>query len=92
MPKLGRFDDFPKETGCKSLFFRMSAGTEPKCAFNNSSHNSKKNYFNKKSKLSISTKGISTILTINAPKWRQSAGTWKFLSNAKFLSTEAPLD
>ena len=89
MPKLGRFDDFPKETGCKSLFFRMSAGTEPKCAFNKSSHNSK--IFNL-IKLSISTKGISTILTINAPKWRQSAGTWTFLSNAKFLSTEAPLD
>ena len=35
---------------------------------------------------------ISTILTINAPKWRQSAGTWKFSSNATFSSTEAPLD
>ena len=40
----------------------------------------------------VSTKGIFAILTINAPKWRRSAGTWKFSSNATFSSTEAPLD
>ena len=40
----------------------------------------------------ISTKGISAILTLNAPKCQRSAGIWKFASNATFSSTEAPLD
>ena len=35
---------------------------------------------------------ISTISTINAPKWRRSTVTWKFAINSTFLSTEAPLD
>ena len=31
-------------------------------------------------------------LTIHAPKWRQSAGTWQFPSYARFLHYKAPLD
>ena len=60
------------------------------CAFNNSNPNRKKGkvcIF----KGYISTKGISAISTINAPKLQQSAGTWKFASNATFSSREAPL-
>ena len=78
---LGRFDHFPEETGCKAWFFRRSAST-------------KKRKEEKKKNLSVelSPKEFSTILTISAPKWRQSAGTWKFSSNATFSSTEAPLD
>ena len=42
MEKPGRSGHFHEGTGCKSWFFRMSAGTKLKCAFNNSSPNSKK--------------------------------------------------
>ena len=57
------------------------------CAFNNSSPNNDKK---KKKKIVknlaffkgyIYTRRISTISTINAPKWRQSAGTWKLPTN-----------
>ena len=91
-------DPFPKGTGCTPWFFRMSAGTKLNCAFNNSAPNNnfKKNKGNCQNlaffKGYIYTKGISAISTINAPKWRRSAGTWKFSSNATFSSTEAPLD
>ena len=96
MQKLGRFDHFPEETGCKSWFFLMSARTKIKCAINNSSPNSIKK-LNKKIKFSIfkgyiSLKEFSMILTINAPKWRRSAGTWKLSRNGTFSSTEAPSD
>ena len=41
MQKPGIFDHFPEETVCKSWFFRVSAGTNLKWAFNDSSPNSK---------------------------------------------------
>ena len=92
-------DPFPKGTGCTPWFFRMSAGTKLNYAFHNSSPNNnfkenkgKKNLNFVFFKGSISTRGISAISTINAPKWRQSTETWTFSSNATFLSTEAPLD
>ena len=95
--KPGSSDPFPKGTGCMPWFFRMSAGTKLNCAFNNSSPiNAKKNQSKNQNlafvKGYIYTKGISAISTINAPKWRRSAGTWKFLSNATFSSTDVPLD
>ena len=96
MQKPGRFDHFPEETGCKSWFFLMSARTKIKCAINNNSPKSIKK-FNEKLNLAFlrarfPAKKFSTILTINAPKCRRSAGTWKFSRNAMFSSTEAPLD
>ena len=33
--KLGRFDNFPEETACKSWFFRMSTGAKLNWSFNN---------------------------------------------------------
>ena len=42
MEKQGRFDYFPKGTGCTPWFFRISADTKLNCAFNNSSLNRKK--------------------------------------------------
>ena len=66
--------------------------------FNNSAPNNKKKLkLNKSHNLAflkgyIYIKGISEISTINASKWQRSAETWKFSRNARFLSTEAPLD
>ena len=79
MENPGRSDHFPEGTGCMSWFFIMSAGTKLKCAFNNSSVNSKTKFLKLKNliyaffKGCIYTQEISAILTINAPKWRQSA-------------------
>ena len=33
----------------------------------------------------IYSRGIYAILTLNAPKWQQSVGTWQFPSYATFL-------
>ena len=87
MKKPGISDHFPQGTGCMSSFFKISAGTKLKCAFNNTSPNSRrkpKNFFFKEY--------ISAILTINAPKEaRQIAKTWKFVGSAMFLNYNAHL-
>ena len=67
-----------RRTGCTPWFYSMSASTKINCAFNNIDLNSKKK-FNKNNgnfarfKGFLSTRGISGISTINAPKWWQSA-------------------
>ena len=60
-------------------------------------NNNKKNKEGKKQnfvffKGYIYTKQISKISTKNAPKWLQSAETWKFSRNAMFLSKGVSLD
>ena len=87
MEKPGSTANFPKRTGCTPWSFRISAGTKLNCAFNNSGPNRRRKQMEI---LNFSTTGIFAILIINAPKWRRSAGIWKFLSNAAFLSAEAP--
>ena len=64
MQKPGSLDRFPKGPGYTPWFFKMSVGTKLNSAFNNSYPNSKKKYFYGY----ISMKGVSAILTINAPK------------------------
>ena len=89
MEKPGSSDSFPKGTGCTSWFFRMSAGTKLNCAFNNSAPNNNKKNKEKSKNLAffkgyIYIKGIFAIWTINAPKYRRSAGIQQFSSNQRF--------
>ena len=48
--KTGISDHFPQGAGCTSWFFRMSAGTKFKWAFNNSSQIERRKKFNEKVK------------------------------------------
>ena len=94
--KPGSSAHFPKKTGCMPWFFRMSAGIKLNFAFNNSGLNKNKTkIIIKKCQFYIFQglhlhKRIFPILIINASKWRRSAGNG--MSNAKFSSTEAPLN
>ena len=83
MEKPRRSGHFPEGTERKSWFFIMFADTKLKCVFRLCSANEKKKIFKKIQKLDIFKAYILIVSHFNDldPKWRQSAGTWQFLSS-----------
>ena len=75
MEKPGSSAHVPKRTVCTPWFFRMSAGAKLNCALTKSGLNSKKKCKFCICEGSIYTRGISEILTINAPKRQRTAGS-----------------